>query len=136
MVFSSFTFLFLFFPITIILYYLFKNRKYRNIILLIMSLIFYTWGEPIYILLMLFSITINYIFALMIDKYDKKRKLFLVLDIIINILLIFIFKYIDFGILSINSILFELCVVDEVEISSRSFVPLRWNKAPGTYFHL
>ena len=103
-VFSSFTFLFVFFPITIILYYIYKNRNYRNIVLLIMSLVFYAWGEPKYILLMVFSIFINYILAIILEKYSKIKKIVLNIDIAINILLIFIFKYLDFGILSINKI--------------------------------
>lgn len=103
MLFSSLTFLFGFLPIMILLYFIIKNRTYRNIVLCIFSMIFYAWGEPKYIILMLFSILFNYLMALLIDK-SKKRKLIFALTIIINISLLFVFKYLDFGILSLNNI--------------------------------
>ena len=78
MTFSSLIFIFVFLPLFILSYFVFKNRMYRNLIILVFSLAFYAWGEPIYILLMLFSITINYLLALFIDKSVKtKRKVFL-----------------------------------------------------------
>ena len=83
------TFLFIFLPILIGIYYL-ANEKYRNYVLLVASLIFYSWGEPKYIILMLVSIIVNYFFALMIGKQKKKKKLSLVIAIIFNIgLLVF-----------------------------------------------
>ena len=62
MVFSSTVFLFLFLPITLIIYYnpIWKGRKFKNIFLLIASLLFYAYGEPVFIFFMLFSIGINY----------------------------------------------------------------------------
>ena len=108
MIFSSFTFIFIFFPLTLICYFLskklFKKIEYRNIVLCIFSLIFYSWGEPKYIILMLFSIIINYFIALLIDKYRDKSELFLVLGIIINLVLLGVFKYSNFIILNINNI--------------------------------
>ena len=74
MLFSSLTFLFGFLPILLILYFIIKNRKYKNIILLIFSLIFYAWGEPKYIFLMLLTILIVYVFGILIDKFDKEKK--------------------------------------------------------------
>ena len=68
MVFSSITFLFYFLPITLAIYYIVPN-KLKNIVLLIASFIFYFFGEPTYILLMVFSIISTYIFGLLIDKY-------------------------------------------------------------------
>ena len=73
MLFSSLTFLFGFLPILLILYFILKKRKYKNIVLLIFSLIFYAWGEPKYIFLMLLTILIVYIFGILIDKFDKKN---------------------------------------------------------------
>ena len=67
MLFSSLTFLFGFLPILLILYFILKKRKYKNIVLLIFSLIFYAWGEPKYIFLMLLTILIVYIFGILID---------------------------------------------------------------------
>lgn len=104
MVFSSFTFLFVFLPLVLLLYYIFKNRLVKNIILFAFSLLFYAWGEPIYILLMIFSIIVNYFLALKINKSTKHQKSFLVLDIIINILIITFFKYGNFIIQNINFI--------------------------------
>lgn len=66
MVFSSEIFLFIFLPITLLFYLIFKRG--RNIILLIASLIFYAWGEPVYIILMLISIAVNYLFGLLIEN--------------------------------------------------------------------
>ncbi len=105
MTFSSLIFIFVFLPLFILSYFVLKNRMYRNLIMLVFSLAFYAWGEPIYILLMLFSITINYLLALFIDKSAKtKRKAFLILAVIINLGLLGIFKYTDFIINNINLI--------------------------------
>ncbi len=105
MLFSSLVFLFIFLPVTCFFYFL-SPKKFRNTILIISSLIFYAWGEPKYIILMLFSILINYILTILIDKQSsvKKAKLILILTIVINLLLIGIFKYLDFGILTFNQI--------------------------------
>lgn len=106
MVFSSLTFIFLFLPITLILYFLIKD-KYRNHILLIVSLLFYSWGEPKYIILMLLSLIVNYYIAIYIDKYKKNKslsKILLIISLIFNIGLLFIFKYLDFTILNINNL--------------------------------
>lgn len=107
MLFSSTTFIFMFLPILLILYFLIKNIKYKNIILLIFSLIFYSWGEPKYIILMILTVLVAYLFGLLIDKYrknKKKSKLFLIVSIILILLNLFIFKYLDFSIGIVNSI--------------------------------
>ena len=105
MEFSSLVFLFLFFPLFLFSYFVFKSRKYRNFVLLLFSLVFYAWGEPIYILLMLFSITINYFIAKLIDNNrGSKDKMWLIIGLVINIGLLAIFKYTDFIIGSLNSI--------------------------------
>ena len=106
MEFSTLTFLFFFFPIFLFSYFIIKNRKYRNIVLLIFSLLFYAWGEPVYILLMILSIIMNYYFAKLIDK-SKSRKLILIISIICNIGLLVVFKYTDF-IISIFNFVFRL----------------------------
>ena len=67
MVFSSFVFLFLFLPLVILTYFAVKNRVFRNVVLLVFSLVFYAWGEPVYLLLMIGSIIINYFIALGIE---------------------------------------------------------------------
>lgn len=105
MVFSSLVFIFGFLPAVLFLYYLpcFKSRSYKNAVLLLASLGFYAWGEPVFVFIMLFSILVNYILGLLIDsasikngEKSKKAKLFLVLSIIWNIGLLFVFKYLSF----------------------------------------
>ena len=106
MLFCSLTFLFIFLPILTLIYYL-SNNKYRNIILLIASLLFYAWGEPKYIFLMLISIGVNYLLALIIEKYfDRKilKKVILIISILFNLGLLFYFKYLGFTISVINNI--------------------------------
>ena len=107
MLFSSITFLFYFLPIMLILYYLFvRNFPIKNVVLLIGSLIFYAWGEPWFMLVMLVSILGNYLFALAVDRYrddTKIAKWILILTVILNIGLLFVFKYADFVIRNINS---------------------------------
>ena len=103
MVFSSLEFLFLFLPITFILYFTvpMKYLKWRNLVLLITSLAFYGWGEPIYVFIMVFSIMVDYTCGYFVSKYiaiDKKNiaKRYVVASIIINILILGFFKYADF----------------------------------------
>ncbi|MCI5521559.1 MAG: MBOAT family protein [Tenericutes bacterium] len=107
MIFSSIPFLFFFFPLFILLYFSLPF-KYKNYILLLFSLIFYAWGEPIYILLMIFSSIVDFINGKNIEKYkddNKKKKIYLIISIIINISLLGFFKYADFFIKVINNIL-------------------------------
>ena len=74
MIFSSIPFLFFFFPVFLLLYYL-VPFKYKNLILLIFSLVFYAWGEPIYITLMIFSSVVDYVNGLMIEKHKDNKKI-------------------------------------------------------------
>ena len=92
MIFSSLSFLFLFLPILLIVYYISKDN-YKNYILLIFSLFFYSWLEPKYILLMILSIIMNYYFAKKIDKRKRKRKQLLIISIIVNLSFLIFFKY-------------------------------------------
>ena len=100
MVFSSTIFLFLFLPLVLILYYnpFWKNRELKNTILLITSLGFYAWGEPLFALVMLFSIFLNWFLVLRMEKSGskKKRKILLGAAVVFDIGLIFIFKYLSF----------------------------------------
>lgn len=103
MLFSSINFLYYFLPCVLIIYFV-TPTKYKNIILLISSLLFYFYGEPIYILIMLASILSAYIHGILINKYTKHKKIFLISSIIISIGLLALFKYSDFIITNINSI--------------------------------
>lgn len=115
MVFSSMIFLWLFLPLILFFYFIVKD-KYKNIVLLIFSLLFYAWGEPKYILLMILSILINYFLGLLLNKYRKKfGKLILIIAIIINIGLLLYFKYFNFFVTNINKLLnFELLSVRNI----------------------
>lgn len=108
MVFSSFIFLFRFLPLAVLIYFI-APRKLKNTILFLSSLLFYAWGEPVYIVLMIFSTVVDYIHGLFVFKYieennKKMARLFVILSIIINLSLLGIFKYSDFLIGIINSI--------------------------------
>lgn len=95
MVFSSLVFLFAYLPITLLAYYL-VPRQGRNIFLFIINLIFYGWGEPMLVLLMVFNIFFNYIGGFLVDKYrqdKKKKKLFLILTCALDIGILAVFKY-------------------------------------------
>ena len=104
MLFSSMTFLFIFLPLVIFVYFIADNRI-KNYVLLVASLIFYSWGEPKYIILMILSIIVNYLLALMIDKFKKKnlKKIILIVSIVFNIGLLFTFKYFDFFARNVNN---------------------------------
>lgn len=97
MLFTSLEFIFAFFPITFGIYFLLP-QKARNYWLLIASLFFYAWGEPTFLLIMLLSIVINYIMALRISesKGETGRKVFLAVDIVFNISVLFTYKYMNF----------------------------------------
>lgn len=103
MVFSSLTFLFIFLPITLLAYYLCRDIKWKNIILLAASLVFYAWGEPVYIILMLISIFFNYYIGKDIEEGGHKKSA-LVFGIVINILILGYFKYSGFVIDTLNKI--------------------------------
>ncbi|MDO4284179.1 MAG: MBOAT family protein [Eubacteriales bacterium] len=96
MVFSSMVFLWVFLPIVFLLGMIIRKPRYQNIILLIASLIFYAWGEPRYILLLLISVALNWGFGLCIDRFSAHKKFFLVLSIIGNLGLLGYFKYCNF----------------------------------------
>lgn len=103
MVFSSIPFLFFFFVIFLITYYL-VPKKIKNYVLLAFSLIFYAWGEPIYVFLLILSSYLGYYLTLKITK-EKDKKKYLIIAIIINILILGFFKYVDFLIQIINYLL-------------------------------
>ena len=108
MVFSSFVFLLAFLPIVLLLYYLCPARL-RNLVLLVFSLVFYAWGEPVYVLIMLFSIVFDYANGRLIEHFKNKNcpgkaKAALIVDLCGNLAILGFFKYTDFVIGSINSI--------------------------------
>lgn len=112
MLFNSMVFLWIFLPVLLVLYFLAKKffPAARNYILLIFSLLFYAWGEPKYIILMLVSILVNYAFGILVDKAPKKgkkRRALLVLDVLFNVGLLGYFKYFNFFTDNVNKIFGE-----------------------------
>ena len=107
MLFSSIVFLFTFLPIVLILYYL-VPRQLKNAVLLFASLIFYAWGEPVYIFLMIFSILFNYVSGLDIARNLQNRraaKKSLVFNLVVNLCVLGFFKYEGFVLDSLNAVL-------------------------------
>ena len=107
MVFSSFTFIFIFLPAALLLYYLAPGRL-KNSILLLVSLTFYSWGEPVYIFLMLLSILLNYFSGLylegLLEKRRREAKRNLAVSVGMNLLLLGFFKYTGFLLYNVNGI--------------------------------
>ena len=107
MVFSSMIFLFVFLPVILFAYYVILQKDtHRNIFLLIASLVSYAWEEPIYVLLMIFSILINFRLGILIDKYEANismKKNILIIGIISNLIFLFMFKYENFFVENTNS---------------------------------
>jgi len=107
MVFSSILFLFYFLPTILILYYLAPKSK-KNAVLFFGSLFFYAWGEPVYVLLLVFSTVFNYFIGLQIEKSDenkKRKKAVLTIGVVLNLALLIVFKYTNFLIETLNLVL-------------------------------
>ncbi len=103
MVFSSPIFLFAFFPALLLVYFITRGRI-RNWVLVLASLFFYAFGEPKMVLLMMFSILVNYIAGILIERSTVYRKMILVLAVIYNLAVLFVFKYLNFAIDTINTV--------------------------------
>ena len=119
MVFSSPLFLFLFFPI-VLTFYFFIPKFLRNLFLVITSLFFYFWAEKFYTVILIGSIIANYFFIWLLGRFYKnkiKKKLILILAILANVGLLVAFKYLNFIIVSINSV---LGIVDSFQLPNWS----------------
>lgn len=105
MVFSSLTFLYIFLPLCLVAYFLTGKIKARNFILLLFSLVFYAWGEPKYIFLMLAVTAVDYAAGLLIEKFrgTGKAKIYLILAVVLTLSVLGVFKYADFFVNSVNS---------------------------------
>lgn len=106
MVFSSLIFLYIFLPLCVLMYFLFPQIKVKNAVLILFSLIFYAWGEPIYILLMIFTSFVNYIFGRILGRCEDptRRKWLLALCVVIDLSALVYFKYAGFFVDIINGI--------------------------------
>jgi alginate O-acetyltransferase complex protein AlgI len=106
MVFSSLTFLYIFLPVVLVLYYIIPKR-FKNFFILLSGLFFYAWGEPIYVLIMIASTMIDYFAGLFMFKFDRQPKLrtvALVVSVVMNLSLLGFFKYSNFIVENINNI--------------------------------
>ena len=106
MVFSSILFLFLYLPLTLGIYYI-TPRRWRNLALLVLNLIFYGWGEPIYVLIMIFSILVDYSHGLLIARHrenDRFCRKVVASSVIINLGLLVFFKYYDFIVTNLRAV--------------------------------
>ncbi len=103
MLFSSLVFLFVFFPLILISYY-FSPKKIRNYTLLVFSIVFYAWGGVSYTAILIVSILLNYLLAKKIQSSENKKKLWLVNGLILNIIILFVFKYLNFFIDNYNDL--------------------------------
>jgi len=104
MVFSSIPFVFFFLPACLLLYFLLPWKLVKNLVLLVFSLIFYAWGEPIYVILMVLNILFNFGLGLFMDKIPEWKRFLLILGLLVNIALLGFFKYAGFFIDSVNSL--------------------------------
>ena len=96
MVFSSITFVYAFFPLVAVAYYLSKNRVYRNVVLLLASLLFYSWGEPRFLLLMLAATLAAYCGGLLMERSTAHKRLILIVTVVLLVGNLFVFKYLNF----------------------------------------
>ncbi|MBE6612280.1 MAG: MBOAT family protein [Ruminococcaceae bacterium] len=108
MVFSSLLFLFRYLPVVLILYFILPKR-FRNLLLFVVSLIFYAWGEPVYVTIMIFSTVVDYTHGLLVEKFmaqgrTRAAKTVVASSMIINLSLLGFFKYTDFFLTNINAI--------------------------------
>ncbi|MBE6678346.1 MAG: MBOAT family protein [Ruminococcaceae bacterium] len=118
MVFSDLLFLFVFLLSCFIIYFAVKSIKAKNIVLIVYSLIFYAWGEPIYVCLLLLSTVVNYICGLLIDRYRDERgaKLTIASALVFNIGLLLVFKYTGFFVENINALLGTSITVPNIRL--------------------
>lgn len=118
MVFSSPIFLFLFFPFTLLGYYLFrKNIKVANLFLLIVSLLFYAWGEPKFVIIMIGTVFLDYLLGLWGNRVRTKgtsTRPVIVVTAILNVGLLFIFKYLNFATENLHLLLGDLVSITQI----------------------
>ena len=126
MVFSSLTFLQCFLPLCLLAYFL-VPQKWRNGTLFLFSLLFYAWGEPVYVVLMLFSTALDYTCGQMVERHRGQwgAKIALLVSVCVNLGLLGVFKYSDFLIGTVNSLfarhsLSRICRCQSASVSIRS----------------
>ena len=119
MLFSSTFFIYIFLPTVLVIYYgLCRKQSTKNKVLLISSLLFYAWGEPKFVLIMLLSISANYYFGLLVERarHTSKVKIYLAYMIVFNLGILMIFKYLGFTVQSINDLLETTLKVPQIAL--------------------
>ena len=106
MIFANLLFLYLFLPLNLLLYFLFKSVVYRNIVLIVFSFLFYAWGEPVWFLLLLFTAMIDYVHGQLIGRYRGTwiAHAALISSLVVNLGILVTFKYSGFFIGNLNAI--------------------------------
>ncbi len=106
MVFANLIFIYIFLPLNLLLYFITKNKTFRNVVLIVFSLLFYTWGEPVWVGLLLFSVAYDYLHGLAIQRWRGKwqAKVALISALTMNIGLLVVFKYSGFLVENMNSL--------------------------------
>ncbi len=102
MVFSNLIFLYLFLPVCLIAYFFCPGIRAKNAVLILFSLIFYAWGEPVYLLLMIASAAVNWYFGLLIER--RRKKIFLILALVLDLGCLAVFKYAGFFVENLNAV--------------------------------
>ncbi len=130
MLFSSIPFLFYFLPITVILYRI-SPKALKNAVLALMSLVFYAWGEPRYVVIMIAAVLASYIFGILTEVHRNKGlgKLWLILSLVVGFGMLAYFKYADFFISNINSIINVFTSLSKSFLSVLSEIPILDNYA-------
>ncbi len=105
MVFADLFFIFIFLPLSLTLYFAFSNKEYRNWVLVLFSLYFYAWGEPLWIIVLIFSASIDFINAILMERYRQHAMAFVVLSLVVNLGLLMTFKYSGFLVENVNQLL-------------------------------
>lgn len=124
MVFSSLTFMFVFLPIVLLLYYI-VPKKLKNLFIFISGLIFYAWGEPIYVVVMIISTMIDYFAGLIMDRFEGKkipRRICLIVSVVMNLSLLGVFKYSGFIAENINALIGH----NLININNMHFFGIEW----------
>ncbi len=119
MIFADLFFLYFFLPICLILYFVFKKLKTKNTILIIFSLVFYAWGEPLYVILLLFSAAFNWFMGLMIGRNrqnERNAKISVAVAIAVDLLLLVIFKYTGFLVENMNGLFHSAIPVPQISL--------------------
>ena len=104
MVFSSLIFLSAFLPLVFVLHALVRDIRVKNAILICASLLFYAWGEPVYIVLLVVSTLANYLFGRLVRRGGEQRRAWLVTAVAVNLAFLGIFKYADMAVSTVNSL--------------------------------